>query len=114
MAQGGSLPLLALIYIIIACEIWRMLLEHCTVAAARRAFCNAGSSTPIRTAMIPITTNNSTSVKAPRRWFRTTFRSHTSNITNLRYESAHARRIKTVGERSQVVRFIAIDGAGVE
>src|SRR5215207_7591071 len=60
---GGNFPLLALMYINMAVEIWRMLLEHCTVAAARRALLSAGSRIPTSTAMIPITTNSSTSVK---------------------------------------------------
>src|SRR5437764_12792549 len=42
------------------------LLEHLARAAASRTFWTAGSSRPIRMAMIAITTNNSISVK-PRR-----------------------------------------------
>src|SRR4051794_16508139 len=37
--------------------------EHCTRTALRRALFSAGSSTEISTAMMPITTSSSTSVK---------------------------------------------------
>src|SRR5688572_14602877 len=43
-----------------------MLLEHFMRAAASRTFCTAGSSRPIRIAIIAITTSNSISVKARR------------------------------------------------
>ena len=39
-----------------------MLLAHCTVLDCSRALPSAGSRIAIRTAMIPITTNSSTSV----------------------------------------------------
>src|SRR6266566_2787608 len=45
---------------------WRRLLSHLTVLAAIRAFCRLGSRIAINNAMIPMTTNNSTSVKARR------------------------------------------------
>jgi len=41
-----------------------MLLAHCVVIAAARALVKAGSSIEIKSAIIPITTNSSTSVKA--------------------------------------------------
>src|SRR4051812_23819319 len=67
---GGNLPLFAWIYCIIAVAIWRILLEHCTVAAARRALLRAGRRIPTSTAIIPMTTSNSTSVNPAlnRRW----------------------------------------------
>src|SRR5881275_1280603 len=43
------------------------LLEHLARAAASRTFCTAGSSSPIRMAMIAITTNSSINVNAERR-----------------------------------------------
>jgi hypothetical protein len=51
-------------YIISANPIWRMLLAHWTVAACRRAACNAGSRMAISTAMMPMTTSSSTRVNA--------------------------------------------------
>src|SRR4030081_998120 len=45
-----------------------MLLIHCVRAAASRTFWTAGTSRAIKIAMIAITTSNSISVKAPRRW----------------------------------------------
>jgi len=44
-----------------------MLFWHLLRAAASRTFCTAGSSSPIRIAMIAITTSNSISVNADRR-----------------------------------------------
>jgi hypothetical protein len=41
---------------------WRILLPHCTRAAASRTFCTAGSSRPMRMAMIAMTTSSSISV----------------------------------------------------
>jgi len=46
--------------------LWR-LFWHCVRAAAPRTFCTAGSSNPISTAMMAITTSNSISVNAGRR-----------------------------------------------
>src|SRR5688572_2808020 len=43
-------------------QIWRMLLLHFTSRALRRPPASTGSSTPISTAMIPMTTSSSTSV----------------------------------------------------
>jgi hypothetical protein len=63
---GGSFSWLLLMYVSIAIAICRMLLEHCTVFACRRAFCSAGNRIEISTAMIPMTTSNSTSVKPDR------------------------------------------------
>src|ERR1700722_11812300 len=48
---------------IIAWSIDRRLASQTTVLAARRALFSAGSSSEIRTAIMPITTSNSTSVK---------------------------------------------------
>jgi hypothetical protein len=45
---------------------WRTVERHCAVRAARRARFSAGSRIPISTAMIPITTSSSTSVKPHR------------------------------------------------
>src|SRR5262245_9601207 len=56
-------------YMSIALATCFMLLAHCTVAAARRAFLSAGSNTAISTAMIAITTSSSTSVNARRSRF---------------------------------------------
>src|SRR5438094_701973 len=52
-----------------ACPICRRLDMHCTRCACSRALESAGSSTDTRIAMIPMTTSNSTSVKARRRVF---------------------------------------------
>jgi len=43
-----------------------MLFDDCILAAASRTFCTAGRSSPIRMAMIAITTKSSISVKARR------------------------------------------------
>src|SRR5688572_18723552 len=56
-----------LAYIISACPMPRRLERHFTLAACRRAAVSAGSRTEISTAMMPITTSNSTSVNALRR-----------------------------------------------
>src|SRR5262249_47526110 len=42
------------------------LLAHLTRLAASRTFCTAGSNSPIKTAMMAMTTNNSIRVKPPR------------------------------------------------
>src|ERR1700722_3689780 len=49
---------------VIACPMARRLASHWMVLAARRALLSAGRRRPTRTAIIPITTNNSTSVNA--------------------------------------------------
>src|SRR5688572_4114195 len=59
----GRYPFSLLAYIWYATPIWRRLLRHAAVWAARRARAKAGSSSEIRTAMMPITTSNSISVK---------------------------------------------------
>src|SRR6059058_3919472 len=46
---------------------WRRLLLHFTLFADSRTFCTAGSSRPISTAMMAITTSNSIRVNARRR-----------------------------------------------
>jgi hypothetical protein len=66
---GIRMPWLALAYPSIARATCRMLLMHCTAAADRLALLSAGISIAISSAMIPITTSSSTSVK-PRRWVR--------------------------------------------
>src|SRR5256885_8038106 len=63
---GGQRPLLSWMYISSAIATCRMLLLHWTTLACRRALLSAGSSTLISTAMMPITTRSSTSVKARR------------------------------------------------
>src|SRR5262245_56793508 len=56
------------------------LLEQVVRLAASRTFCTAGSSRPIRTAMMAITTSNSISVKPSR---GRSWRRHDGNITDL-------------------------------
>src|SRR3954453_2377162 len=62
-----------------------MLLAHCTVDAERRALFNAGKRMPMRTAMIPMTTSNSTSVnpaRRTRRWLQSTESHETETWVN--------------------------------
>src|SRR5688500_10840486 len=66
----GAWPLCSLANIRIARASCRWFDEHATAAAAARAFCSAGSSTEINTAMMPMTTSSSTSVKAAARQSR--------------------------------------------
>src|SRR5688572_24600297 len=56
------------------------LLEHFIRAAASRTFCTAGSSSPIRMAMMAITTSNSISVKPDRLRQRKDFMRHLHEI----------------------------------
>src|SRR5687767_2919015 len=65
---GGWTPLLSLMYMSIAWASCLMLLAHLTVIAWRRARESAGSRIDTSTAMMPMTTNSSTSVNA-RRFF---------------------------------------------
>src|SRR5262249_540574 len=57
----GSWPLLSL-YMCVARPSWCRLFWQWARLAASRAFCTAGSSNPIRMAMMAMTTNNSISV----------------------------------------------------
>src|SRR4051794_15396699 len=63
---SGTFCLLALAYMLRKIEIWRRLLRHCVLLADSRALLSVGSRIEISTAMMPITTSNSTSVKARR------------------------------------------------
>src|SRR5262245_10468856 len=60
-----------------AMAIWCRLLPHWVRAAASRTFWTAGTSKPIRMAIIAIKTSNSISVK-PLRWVRGRTTGHTS------------------------------------
>src|SRR5262245_15215039 len=62
---GGNTPRLSLM-LCVAMPICFRLLVHCTRAAASRTCCTAGTSRPIRMAMMAITTSNSMRVKAGR------------------------------------------------
>src|ERR1043165_6187416 len=64
---GGYHPLLSWAYINAAVPTWRMLLMHWALTACCLARLSAGRRIAIRTAMIPITTRSSTSVKPGRR-----------------------------------------------
>src|SRR5437879_2331360 len=55
---------------------WRRLFAHLIRFAASRTFCTAGSSSPISTAMMAITTNNSISVKPVARRHGRRFSAH--------------------------------------
>src|SRR6187399_2945692 len=68
MPAGGCFPLLSWMYMIVAVAIWRILLLHCTRFACRRTPESVGSRMLISTAMMPMTTSNSTSVKARCVW----------------------------------------------
>jgi hypothetical protein len=57
-------PLCSLANMIVAVVSWRMFERHCAVAAAWRALPNAGRSTLISSAIMPMTTSSSTSVNA--------------------------------------------------
>src|SRR5262245_43347695 len=65
----GGMPLLGGKYPFASWKLWAAsdnclrLLRHCVLSAASRTFCTAGSSRPISTAMIAMTTNSSMSVK---------------------------------------------------
>src|SRR5438477_2694417 len=73
IVAGGNLPLASWMYISIASATWRMLLLHWSVYACRRTFASVGSKMLISTAMMPITTSNSTSVNARRALFAARF-----------------------------------------
>jgi hypothetical protein len=62
-ARPGILPLFSAVNMSTACESWRMLLRHFTRRPASRARFSAGNRIAISTAMIPMTTSSSTSVK---------------------------------------------------
>jgi hypothetical protein len=66
--EKGNQLLFMLRYIWLAVASWRQLLRHLVRVACSRALPSVGSSSEISTAMMPITTSSSTSVKAePRR-----------------------------------------------
>jgi len=75
-----------------SCRRW---LRHCVRRALSRALCTAGKSSPIRVAMIAITTKSSTSVNARR--------------LNARGELQQARGTlrETLGGRSDIESFLA-------
>src|SRR5262245_38260166 len=74
MRAGGSL-LYASWKLWMASPICLRLLAHCVRAAASRTFCTAGSSNPIRIAMMAMTTRSSMSVNPRRRFvWRVTIR----------------------------------------
>ena len=56
--------MLSLAYMMAAMPMFLRLLRHCTLIACCRARFSAGRSRAIRTAMMPMTTSNSTSVNA--------------------------------------------------
>ncbi len=62
---GGRYPLVSLAECV-ARPICFRLFAHCVRAAASRTFCTAGSRSPMRMAMMAMTTNNSMSVNARR------------------------------------------------
>src|SRR5437667_12383756 len=64
---GGYFPLFSLAYMIIAVQSWRMLLAHCVSAAVLRALASTGSRMEISSAMMPMTTSNSTRVRSEER-----------------------------------------------
>src|SRR5579862_2699692 len=75
----------------------RRLLAHVTDLAASRALVRTGRSRPIRSAMIPMTTSNSTKVKPtanPRFRLRTSMKCCTSNLQgkSVAYRSVSAHR----------------------
>src|SRR6476646_9301020 len=61
---GGYFPLNSFAYMMNAVQSWRILLAHAVSRAVRRAELRTGSRMPMSTAIMPITTNNSTSVNA--------------------------------------------------
>src|SRR3954464_6910 len=61
---GGNFPLFSLAYMISAVTNWRTLLARCASVAVRRALLSTGRRIAISTAMMPITTSNSTRVNA--------------------------------------------------
>src|SRR5277367_1542147 len=72
-AETGNIPdqyidfcLLSLVYMMNAMSIIRRLLRHCADRACLRAAPRAGRRIEISSAMMPITTSNSTSVNPPR------------------------------------------------
>src|SRR5580765_860761 len=63
LLQGGRKPRFSLAYMKRICPHARRLLMHCALAACCRARLIAGRSMAINTAIIPMTTSSSTSVK---------------------------------------------------
>ena len=76
------------------------LLLHCMRAAASRTFWTAGSSRPMRMAMMAITTNSSISVKAAIRRNRRDTRVRDDRIKSLNREEANSQRAG-VGEEGR-------------